>query len=52
MGFCTIDNLSIVAVKAATIGSKEYAPLSVSERLLNRFYFILFYFFPSKLKVF
>jgi len=35
MGFCTIDNLSVVAVKAAAIGSKEYAPLVVREKLVN-----------------
>ncbi len=35
MGFCTIDNLSLVVVKSAAIGSKEYAPLTASERLLN-----------------
>jgi len=35
MGFCTIDNLSVVTVKAAAIGSKEYAPLVVREKLVN-----------------
>lgn len=35
MGFCTIDNLSVIAIKAAAIGSKEYAPLVVREKLIN-----------------